>query len=76
MITVKNNENTVEGMVRSVVWQQLNSKNGGVLPKILIVDLGSSDDTLDIIKRLARDYSFIRAVSKEEYAQILEGKRP
>ena len=67
VIKVKNSENTIEGTVRTLVWKFLNISSGGYIPDILIVDMGSSDNTLDIVKKLCDDYSFIYYTTAELY---------
>ena len=65
VITVKNCEESIEGIVRSLVWQILNKPN---LPTdIYIIDLQSSDQTLTISQKLAEEYSFIHTTSKADY---------
>jgi len=67
VIKVLNSEDTLEGIVRMILWKCLSLTHGGFMPNILIVDMGSSDDTADIAKRLSHDYSFIRYTTHEEY---------
>ena len=67
VLTVKNQQDAVEGMIRSIVWQNLHSKNGGSVPQIVVVDLGSEDETLNILKRIANDYKFVHITDKEGY---------
>jgi len=72
VITVKNQQDTIEGIVRSVVWKNLNNHNGGVIPEILIVDMGSTDDTPEILKRLHEEYDFIQVTDSQGYLKFLE----
>ena len=67
VLTVKNQQDTVEGMIRSIVWQNLHSQNGGSVPQIVVVDLGSHDETPNILKRLAEDFKFIHITDKQGY---------
>lgn len=72
VIQVKNQQDRIEGIVRSVVWKEL--KCGGKVPEILIVDMGSSDDTLQILEKLNDEYDFITVSNKEKYVEFLEKK--
>ena len=72
IITVKNQQDTIEGIIRSVVWKSLNNAHGGLVPKILVVDMGSTDETPQILSRLHDEYSFIQVTDSEEYVKILE----
>lgn len=71
VLTVKNQQESVEGLIRSIVWQNLHAKNGGRVPKIIVVDLGSSDNTPDILNRIASDYDFIHVTDKEGYVSLI-----
>ena len=72
IVTVKNQQETVEGIIRSIVWRSLNKSYYGVVPNILIVDMGSTDDTLKILEKLHNEYEFIKVTDKEEYINIIE----
>lgn len=67
VLTVKNQQDTVEAMIRSIVWQNLHNKNGGAIPQIVVVDLGSQDETSSILKRLSEDFQFIHITDKQGY---------
>ncbi len=73
IITVKNQQDTIEGIIRSIVWKSLNSKRGGgIVPNILVVDMGSTDETPEILERLCVEYDFIEVTDNVEYTKILE----
>lgn len=40
-------------------------------PKIIVVDLGSTDNTPDILKKLAGDYDFVQITDKEGYIKFI-----
>ena len=67
VLTVKNQQDTVEGMIRSIVWQNLQCKNGGVVPQVVVVNLDSADDTPIILERLSQTYDFIHVMDKAGY---------
>ncbi len=67
VIKVKNSAETLEGAVRSVILRSLKYSYGGTIPDILIVDLGSEDETSEIAKRLCEDYPFIYYTTEELY---------
>lgn len=71
VLTVKDQQENVEGLIRGVVWQNLHTKNGGRVPKIIVVDLGSTDNTPDILKKLAGDYDFVQITDKEGYIKLI-----
>ena len=67
IIKVCNQEKNLEQVVRGLVWKNLALSRGGYIPKILIVDEGSDDETRFIGERLSDDYSFIYYTTKDEY---------
>ena len=70
VIRVKNQDDNLEYVVRSIMWRFLNKKNGGKMPYILIVDMGSDDDTPKIASRLCEDYGFIYYTTLEKYNEF------
>lgn len=70
VLKVCNQEEHLEGIVRSIIWNELNITNGGVVPNIVIVDMGSEDCTRLIGERLSDDYSFIYYTTVDEYEKF------
>ena len=52
VIKVKNQENNLEYIVRSIIWNFLTQNGGTKVPYILIVDMGSDDCTEKIAQRI------------------------
>lgn len=73
-IKVKNNEEHLEGIVRRIIYEQLKMSNGGYIPTILIVDMGSTDDTRKIALKMCDDYDFIYYTTEDEYIKIKGNK--
>jgi len=38
---------------------------------MIIIDMGSAEGTLEIVKKLAEEYKFIRVMTREEYADSI-----
>ncbi|WHH61526.1 glycosyltransferase [Petroclostridium sp. X23] len=72
IITVKNQQETIEGIIRSVVWKSLNNTQSGMVPNILVVDMGSTDETVNILNKLCTEYDFIQVTDSEGYSKILQ----
>ena len=72
VITVKDQENTIEALLNYIMYNFLYNDFYSNFSKILIVDLGSSDNTLNIIRCYSKDYSFIKALSLEEYKDSIQ----
>ena len=71
VVTVRNQEDRIEGIIRSIVWQNLHGKNPCLMPKILVVDLDSTDNTMEILKKLSNDYAFISVTNRRGYIDYI-----
>ena len=71
VVTVKNQQDKIEGIIRSIAWKSLNGLGHSCVPTILIVDLESTDETPEILKRLSRDYEFIKVTNRQGYIDLL-----
>ena len=67
VISVKNQQEYVEDIVRTTVWKSLHRLGGREVPQIYVVDCGSTDDTANIAERLCDEYDFVTALSCDEY---------
>ena len=72
ILKMKDCHEQIEGIIRSIIWESLNITNGGFIPNILIVDDGISENTLQIIKKLMKDYNFIYYITNENFNKIKE----
>ncbi|MTI96522.1 MAG: hypothetical protein FH749_13780 [Firmicutes bacterium] len=73
LFLVKDNENVVEGLFRQLALDCFFSNRYFTPNSVIVVDLGSQDQTPEIMRRLARDFSFLRfrACHEEELAQLI-----
>lgn len=58
IIAVKNQENQIEGFMRSFVFRILYGREE-IVKDIIISDLGSTDKTKEILEKLKKDYEFL-----------------
>ena len=70
VIKVKHQEESIERVIRGVIWHNLKISKGGYVPNILIVDANSSDRTKEIADKLCDQYSFIFYTTEEEFEKI------
>lgn len=70
VLLMKNQENTVEGIVRSVISDDIMKKlmSDG---ELVIIDLGSSDKTFEMLEMLQKEYECVSAVRGEDRDKIL-----
>ena len=72
VLCVENQEECIESVVRSIAWQMtIQNSNAQYINELIVVDLGSSDKTLDILKLLAIEYSFVSVMNKNEYIALI-----
>ncbi len=69
ILPVKNSEDTIEGTIRSAAWHNLTFF--GEIPTLIVLDLDSCDNTLSILKRLSKEYTFLHPMSKSEYIRFI-----
>jgi len=74
VVTVKNQQDNVEEIIRATVWKSLNGLEGSNVPEIIVVDLGSEDETMDVLLRLSREYEFVKVLDRDEYIEFFEKK--
>lgn len=70
IMTVKNRQEDIEGIVRTLAWKIISRKND-ITKELVIIDTGSEDDTLKILSRLEKEYEFLHIMTKESYIDML-----
>lgn len=71
IIAVKNQEEKIEGFLRSVIFKILYGKDE-YLKNIIVADLKSTDKTKEIVKKLAEEYQTIKLLSWKECKDIMD----
>lgn len=69
ILTVKNQENNIEYFLRLFIYKILYYNLS--IPKMIIVDLDSTDNTLGILRKFAEDFYFINVLTFDEYKSLL-----
>lgn len=70
IITVKNQEETIEATIRHIVNKMLYGKT--LFTELIILDLDSTDNTPSILLRLSKDYPFIHITDKNSYKEYID----
>lgn len=68
---MKNQEEKIEGFIRSILFRLLYGKERAI-NNVIIADLNSEDQTNEILNNLAKDYGCIRVSSWNECKEIIE----
>jgi hypothetical protein len=71
IVAVKNQANRIEGFVRTILFRILYGKEDNV-NKILITDLGSTDETKKILEGISKDYEFIDVINWRECKEVID----
>lgn len=71
IVTVKNQEDKIEGFLRSILFKILYGKED-YIQNVIVADLKSDDSTKEIAQRLAQDYDVIKVVSWKECKDIID----
>ena len=71
IIAVKNQEDKIEYFLRSSIFKMLYGREDYV-KQILVADLDSVDNTIEIAEKLLIDYNCIKTISWRECKEILD----
>ena len=71
IIAVKNQEDKIEYFLRSSIFKMLYGREDYV-KQILVADLDSVDNTIEIAEKLSIDYNCIKTISWRECKEILD----
>lgn len=71
IIAAKNQENKIEGFLRSFLFRLLYGKEENI-KDIIVVDLNSTDETKEILEKLSHDYENIKVSNWRDCKEILD----
>lgn len=71
IIAVKNQEEKIEGFLRSFLFRVIYGKEDAI-NNIIITDLDSKDDTVNILNKLEKDYECIKVSNWRECKEVIE----
>ena len=71
IIAVKNQEEKIEGFLRSIIFKILYGREE-YLKNIIVADLQSNDNTKIIAKKLQKDYEILIVTSWKECKEIID----
>ena len=71
IIAVKNQEERIEGFLRSTLFKIFYGKED-YLKNIIVADLKSTDKTREIVKKLSKDYECIKLTTWKECKDIMD----
>lgn len=71
IIAVKNQEDKIEGFLRSILFKILYGKEE-YLRNIIVADLKSEDKTKEIAKKLSNEYECLKVIGWKECKEIID----
>ena len=71
IIAVKNQEEKIEGFLRSILFKILYGKED-YLKNIIVADLKSTDKTKEIAKKISQEYECLKVLNWKECKEIIE----
>lgn len=71
IIAAKNQENRIEGFLRTLLFRLIYGKEECV-KDVIVTDLDSTDDTMKILTRLSKDYDCIKVANWRECKEVID----
>lgn len=71
IIAAKNQENKIEGFLRTILFRIMYGKEECV-KDIIVTDLNSTDDTMKILNKLSKDYENIKVANWKECKEVID----
>lgn len=71
IIATKNQEKTIEGFIRSIVFRILYGKEDAI-KEIIVADLDSEDKTLEILTNLEKEYSCLKVSNWKDCKDLID----
>ena len=71
IIAAKNQENKIEGFLRTILFRIMYGKEESV-KDVIVTDLDSTDDTMKILSKLSKDYDEIKVVNWKECKEVID----
>ena len=71
IIAAKNQENKIEGFLRTILFRMIYGKEEFV-KDVILTDLDSNDDTMKILTKLSKEYDNIKVANWKECKEIID----
>ena len=71
IVATKNQEETIEGFLRNILFRLIYGKEESV-KDIIVTDLDSNDDTVKIVDRLGKEYECIKLMKWKDCKEIMD----
>ena len=71
IVAAKNQENTIEGFLRTFLFRLMYGKEEEI-KDIIVVDLDSTDETMKILSKLSKDYKSIKFINWKDCKEVID----
>ena len=71
IIAAKNQENRIEGFLRTLLFRIMYGKEE-FIKDVIVTDLNSKDDTMKIISKLGKEYDGIKVINWKECKEVID----
>lgn len=71
IIAVKNQQNKIEGFLRSFLFRIIYGKQENITD-VIVTDLDSSDETIEILNNLQKEYEGLKVTNWRECKEVIE----
>lgn len=72
VVALKNEEEKAEGILKSLLFKAIASDSGISDTRVIAVDLGSTDNTAQIVKKMEKSYPGISLMNINELSENIE----
>ena len=71
IVATKNQENKIEGFLRTILFRLIYGKEE-CIKDIIVTDLDSTDDTMKILDRLSKEYDCIKTINWKDCKEVID----
>lgn len=71
IIAVKNQENIIEGFMRSFLFRLIYGKEE-LIKEVIVADLDSDDHTVDILRKMEKDQEMLKVTNWKDCKEVIE----
>ena len=71
IIATKNQEQKIEGFLRTLLFRLIYGKEE-LIKDVIVTDLGSKDDTEKILNKLSKDYNCIKLANWKDCKEVID----
>lgn len=71
IVAAKNQENVIEGFLRTFLFRMMYGREEEI-KDIIVTDLDSTDETMNILSRLSKDYKSIKFINWKDCKQVID----